>query len=457
MLTRLKVTGFKNLVGVDVRFGPFTCIAGANGVGKSNLMDALRFLSALAGSQTLTKAALRVRNESGRVADIRDLFHRVGGRHAKAMSFEAEMIVPRETVDDFGQAACAATTFVRYALELRWRRSRKGAQGDGQLEILREALDHIPLGDAPGRLLFRHSAGRWRKSVLLGRRKVPFISTLEREGKRYIRLHQDGGGGGKPLEHLAAQLPRTVLSSANAMVSPTALCVRREMESWKFLHLEPAALRKPDDFYASTQLAPDGQHLPATLYRLAQAAAGDGVPAGEANPVCVAVADRLRELTDEVKSVWVEPDPKREWLTLQVRSGDGADFPARSLSDGSLRFLALAVLEQDRSAQGVIYLEEPENGIHPERMEAMLQLLQDMAMDCSWEVGAENPLRQVIINTHSPSVALEVPDDSLLVAENKLVKEDMQRYERVDFGCLKDTWRAKASEPAREVSREVRR
>lgn len=32
MLTRLKVSGFKNLVDVDMRFGPFTCIAGANGM-----------------------------------------------------------------------------------------------------------------------------------------------------------------------------------------------------------------------------------------------------------------------------------------------------------------------------------------------------------------------------------------------------------------------------------------
>lgn len=29
MLTRLQVRGFKNLVDVDVRFGPFTCIAGS--------------------------------------------------------------------------------------------------------------------------------------------------------------------------------------------------------------------------------------------------------------------------------------------------------------------------------------------------------------------------------------------------------------------------------------------
>ena len=51
MLTRLKVSGFKNLVGVDVRFGPFTCIAGANGIGKSNLFDAIAFLGALASAQ----------------------------------------------------------------------------------------------------------------------------------------------------------------------------------------------------------------------------------------------------------------------------------------------------------------------------------------------------------------------------------------------------------------------
>lgn len=79
MLTRLKVDGFKNLRDVDVRFGPFTCIAGPNGVGKSNLFDAIMFLSALA-DKTLAKAAASVRgNESGR-GDIRALFTRTEAR-----------------------------------------------------------------------------------------------------------------------------------------------------------------------------------------------------------------------------------------------------------------------------------------------------------------------------------------------------------------------------------------
>lgn len=86
MLTRLKVSGFKNLVDVDIRFGPFTCIAGPNGVGKSNLFDAIRFLSALAGG-SLMDAALSVRDEGGRSLDARGLFHRVGDDLAKEMSF----------------------------------------------------------------------------------------------------------------------------------------------------------------------------------------------------------------------------------------------------------------------------------------------------------------------------------------------------------------------------------
>jgi predicted ATPase len=113
MLTRLKVSGFKNLVDVDVRFGPFTCIAGPNGSGKSNLFDAIHFLSALA-DHSLIDAAMSVRSdEGGRTADIRSLFHRVGTEYDEVMSFEAEMIVPRQAQDDRGQQATASITFLK--------------------------------------------------------------------------------------------------------------------------------------------------------------------------------------------------------------------------------------------------------------------------------------------------------------------------------------------------------
>ena len=120
MLTRLQVSGFKNLVDADVRFGPFTCVVGPNGAGKSNLFDAIRFLHALAG-HTLMEAAASVRDQDRRTADVRNLFHQAGGRHAERMSFAAEMVVPEKAVDDLGQEATASITLLRYSLELAYR------------------------------------------------------------------------------------------------------------------------------------------------------------------------------------------------------------------------------------------------------------------------------------------------------------------------------------------------
>lgn len=70
MLTRLEVEGFKNLDRIDVRLGPFTCIAGPNGVGKSNLFDAVSFLAALA-DRPLVEAASTVRGGESRRGDAR--------------------------------------------------------------------------------------------------------------------------------------------------------------------------------------------------------------------------------------------------------------------------------------------------------------------------------------------------------------------------------------------------
>ena len=44
----MMLPGFTNLLDVDVRFGPFTCILGLNGFGKSNLFEAIHFFSLLA-------------------------------------------------------------------------------------------------------------------------------------------------------------------------------------------------------------------------------------------------------------------------------------------------------------------------------------------------------------------------------------------------------------------------
>ena len=448
MLTRLKVSGFKNLVDVDIRFGAFTCIAGVNGVGKSNLLDAIAFLSALA-ERPLMDAVSSVRDEEGRSGDIASVLHRVGDFQEKRMLFEADMIIPQEGTDDLGQSAKATNSFLRYTLELGCREGeRRGSLGD--LEILRENLTHIRNKDAKKELGF-YVDNSWYRSAITGKRwTANYISTSsENHGPRVIRVHQDGGSSGKPRPLLAANLPRTAVSAANAAESPTATLVKREMQSWRRLQLEPSALRKPDSFAAPTSLNSDGSHLPATLFDLARKEQFSTSNGGGSRAYAL-IASRLSELIDDVREVDVDRDEKRELLTLRVRAKDGTLHPARALSDGTLRFLALAVLELDPDFTGVLCLEEPENGIHPQRIPAMLKLLQDIATNVTQPVDADNPLRQVIVNTHSPAVVAQVPEDSLLLAETVSTQVGTRVFNKLSFSCMPGTWRTKT-----EVTRSV--
>ena len=158
------------------------------------------------------------------------------------------------------------------------------------------------------------------------------------------------------------------------------------------------------------------------------------------------VANRLSQLIDDVRSVSVDRDERRQLLTLYATGHYGTSYPARALSDGTLRFLALTVLSVEPDSRGVICMEEPENGIHPERIPAMIQLLRDLTTDVEEQqpTDTSNQLRQVIINTHSPSVVMQVPDDSLLMAESVDVIRNRVSFKALQLSCLPGTWREKA-------------
>jgi predicted ATPase len=211
------------------------------------------------------------------------------------------------------------------------------------------------------------------------------------------------------------------------------------MESWRLLQLEPSALRRPDTFLTPPGLLTNGAHLPATLYALAHKNNLNG-------NVYEQVAGRLSGLINDVRSVWIDRDDSRQTFILTLENRDGTRYEARSLSDGTLRFLALATLAEDPSALGVICLEEPENGIQPSRIPAILNLLKAIACDPNSEVGDDNPLRQVIINTHSPSVVKLIDPEDLLSAVYEQQVVDGRRVNATDFRWLSETWRAKSDE-----------
>lgn len=418
MLTRLRVKGFKNLLDCNVSFGPFTCVAGANAAGKSNLFDAIIFLRDLA-ELPIIEAASRVRDRAGqRKGDLRSLFTSMPSGSLEDMEFEAEFLVPKSVRDDFDREATPSATHLRYQLRLRY--MNQDDRVSERIELLHESLTYIQKGDSQAKIGFNASPSFWT-SVMGGVRRADFISTEELRGQLIIKLRQDGGKG-RALEVPAANSPRTVLGTINTDDKPTALAARREMQSWTFLQLEPSRLRRPDEFSDPQVISSDGGHMPGTLDRLG---------------TFVQVANKLSELLPDVADVRVDVDVGRRLKTLQVINRDGIVHSARSLSDGTLRFLALAILSEDRQSGGVLCLEEPENGIHPSRIPAILSLLEAIAVDPQEPVGSDNPLRQVIINTHSPVVVRNLNKQDLIVC----YPYKFRGTTVTAFAALDQTWR----------------
>lgn len=427
MLTRIRIEGFKNLDGAELYFGPFTCLAGYNASGKSNLFDALQFISDLA-SLNIVEAAARVRDPSGR-GDVRELFTKTRAGNKARMAFDIDFIVPHSITDDFGRPAKPVATFLNYQIELVLAEST--GLSSATIQLTSEQLNYIPLSKARDKIHFPYGR-QFLTSVVMGpgKRTAPFISTASQRTSPRIRLHTDGGRSGKAFEVPALHSPRTILAGTNTESHPTVLAAKREMQSWRLLQLEPTALRQPDEFSADPHLDSNGAHLPATVYRLGDISA-------------TRVANRVAELVPDVKLLRATADPERRLIVLNAEALDGIVHTARALSDGTLRFIALAVLAEDVEAGGLFCLEEPENGIHPLRVRRMLALLQSIAVDARERVGKDNPLRQVIVNTHSQLVVSALPADSLIVA---------RRYSGpgghlVGFEALPGTWRTRGDRP----------
>jgi len=334
MLLRLRVTGFKNLIDLDVRFGPLTCIAGDNGVGKSNLIDALVFLGATARG-ALLDAVATVRADGTAAATPESLFFRSGTMQGNEMQFEADLLIPIEGIDDGGRHIRASATLVRYRLRLGLEQQL--------LSLIEEDLRPVLAQEYANALAFSKT-DLWRDSVLPDQTVTSRDeATQHRSPDRSIdtdgtttRLWMESTD--QVFESLdRRKTTRTMLAGVNPTAAPTAWLVKRELTSWRSLHLETSALRTPDlvTAVAGAQIGPRGEHLPATLRRLSTPPPdADTATREHAEDAPLRVAGWLDRLIGGVQTVGVDEDAARNALAIFAVDLRGTRYDARALSGG---------------------------------------------------------------------------------------------------------------------------
>lgn len=386
MITRIEVDGFKSLRGFSVELSPLTAVLGTNGAGKSNLLDALHLLSRLA--QTSVTDALK----AGRGA-IRDQFSRMQDGAVDRICISTDLLLATRPEAEGYFTPANAHTRVRHTIEIDRTPQPSGVE---ELSIASERIE-----------MLRRSEDTW----IAAHPALAPLAHYHQEGNLLITLEPNGSLFESAQRRLQINYARENVHTSTEMGRHWSMlvgqhfddemieAVAQELRGFRFVHLEPARLRLPSDRAAGTSLAPDGSNLPTALAALAP-------------EVRLQIRADLAELIPGFRSF--EVVPADEELRLEFDFTDGARVPARVLSDGTLRLVALLTLLRGSRPGALIALEEPENGIYPGRLRALIEKL----LDATTKEGDALP-PQVLLTSHSPTIlaALHERPEALLLAD----------------------------------------
>ncbi len=337
----ISVAGFRSLRRIDrLALRPVNVLIGANGSGKSNLVEVFSFLHAVGDG--------RMREYVRRRGGAARLLH-FGPETTSELEFEVSLHGERH----------------RYRLEL-------AAGATDELFVVTETA------------LFRDESESPRP-------QVQALSPANREA-----------GISDPA---LTGVPRRI---------------REELDGWRIHHFHDTSanspLRRTANLHDRHFLRADGGNLPAVLYSLQ-----------ESHPTSYAMIRKtVRLAVPFLRDFVLRPFGETgDAIRLQWTHRDSdLPFDGSALSDGTLRFIALATLLMQPRARrpNIILLDEPELGLHPMAIGLLAGLVEAASAD-----------GQVILSTQSATFLDYFEPEDLLVSERT---DGQTSFRRIEAGAL---------------------
>ena len=225
MLTRIEIDGFKSFEGFSLNLNPLTAIVGPNASGKSNLFDALRFISLLAQFDIRT-AMQDLRGEP------RELFHDSPPsiRHNDVLWRSFSVVRGK---DAFATKYETPAQRLRYELSLGVG-NKVGGHPQG-IYVRSEQCKPIARKDDQASFL----SGM---KISYNSRVAPFIK-MSNSGDALL-IRQDGRQKhGRPMQLPLREASKTALSTITTAEFPHLYAVKEALTNVKFLEIVPQAAR----------------------------------------------------------------------------------------------------------------------------------------------------------------------------------------------------------------------
>ena len=366
MITSLRLTNFKNFADETLHVGPFTVLVGVNASGKSNIRDAFRLLHGIGRGYTIAEIFGGKYGIEGQVewTPIRGVSNEIIRFGKTCFSLQVELKIDR----------MSATYFIKIG---------RTARDPNEFRVIHESLkygrgtvytshpsdpDPISHQDDESQLFLR-MAKVW------GQRKFGTKVSVRPDKPALLQLHEYRTSG-------VTKFHRYQIGK-----------VCDSLTRMRFLEPIPDQMRQPT-FPSNKILGDGGQNLPTVLERICSSTETRSI-----------LSDWLSELTPmDVRDFEFPRDPSG-LVHLMIREDNQRQVSAYAASDSTLRFLAILAMFLSNDFENSYFFEEIDNGIHPSRLQLLLDLIEGQTTDGKL---------QVITTTHSSDLLSMINDDTFL-------------------------------------------
>ena len=316
------------------------CFIGPNGSGKSSLLDAFGFIS-----QCLADGVETACDQAGR------------GGFQRLRTQGSEGPIEFELFFEAGDPDRP----IAYGLAI--------DQVNGAPAVVRETLRQRRRGETRGKPYY-------------------FLTLRSGKGKAWAGEYSDSRDEKKSEKVQLADRTKLGIASLgnNLDTHPRIVQVREYIEQWYLSYFVPDAARKLQAAGAQRWLDREGANV-GNVLQYYQRQLG--------KTQFRKLLDRVTKAIPGLKKIEAKASEDGRLLIRFDEAGYTDPFYQGSMSDGTLKMLAYAVLLADPQPRPFIGIEEPENGLY-------VQLIEQLASQLASHTGAQKAQTQVLVTTHSP-------------------------------------------------------